>query len=129
MQYFFDKHGRASKFSAQHIRQQPSPSSHCVDVTVNGVTVVSMVRGFTMADHHQDLPKQPHALACKIMTESEWSNCPTSDELPSRIWRQYGRVRILWTKVPHYVPMRDHESDRIHCMAYIPSRVILEQAS
>ena len=63
MQYFFDKHGRASKFSAQHIRQQPSPSSHCVDVTVNGVTVVSMVRGFTMADHHQDLPKQPHALA------------------------------------------------------------------
>ena len=128
MTYSFNSNGKPSKHSRGHARNQPSPSVHCIDVISGGTAIVTKHRGFTLISGSKgpiDLPKQLYDTPAMVMTETEWSPHPVCETLPARVWKQYGKIRVLWTKIEQFFPMRDFEQDKHHCMVYVPSRVVL----
>jgi hypothetical protein len=89
---------------------RPVPSKHLVSLFDGNKTVLFKQKGI--------LPKQKHPVAV-FFTEKDLKHHEPDRLLPETISMQYGKLNIQFKKV-QYIPMRDVEKDRKHCMVYMP---------
>ena len=83
-------------------REQGIPSRHRLSVTVDGVELVSKKRGFILTKNgrqlQRDLPIHSTSTNNPLMG-MRIDASPVDATLPTKIWKQYGQVRVLYKRL------------------------------
>ena len=108
-------------------RGQGIPSKHRLSITVDGIELFDKKRGFVLNKRgrqmQRNLPIQRtstnNPLVCMKIDAS-----PVITTLPTKIWKQYRRVRVLYKRLDTFYEVRDNQWDNT-VTVYRPIRVVL----
>ena len=108
-------------------REQGIPSRHRLSVTVDGVELVSKKRGFILTKNgrqlQRNLPIQRTSTNTPLMG-MRIDASPVDATLPTKIWKQYGQVRVLYKRLDIFYEIRDNQIDG-SVTVYRPIKVII----
>ena len=108
-------------------REQGIPSRHRLTVTVDGVELFSKKRGFILTKKgrqmQRNLPIQRTSTTNPLMGMSI-DAAPVDSDLPVKIWKQYGRVRVLYKRLDLFYEVRDNQWDGT-VTVYRPVRCVI----
>lgn len=95
-------------------REQGVASRHRLSVTVDGVELFSTKRGFILTKNgrqtQRNLPVQLTSTKNPLMG-MKIDALPVDKSLPTKVWKQYGRVRVLYKRLDIFYEARDNQWD------------------
>ena len=108
-------------------REQGIPSRHRLSVTVDGVELVSKKRGFILTKNgrqlQRDLPIHSTSTNNPLMGMRIDASAVDAT-LPTKVWKQYGQVRVLYKRLDIFYEIRDNQWNRT-VTVYRPVRCVM----
>ena len=108
-------------------RGQGIPSKHRLSITVDGIELFDKKRGFVLTKHgrqmQRNLPIQRTSTNNPLVA-MKIDASPVNTTLPTKIWKQYGRVRVLYKRLDLFYAVRDNQWNNTVTI-YRPIRVVL----
>ena len=124
--YEFNDDGTPSETCRVRYRGQGCPHSHLLTLVKDGETLLSQCRGKNLTSGAYVLPKQfYHVKGSGGFVELSCERHKTSTKLADRVWFQYGKIRILWKKNPHFIPAMDISPSKNSAYVYQPAQIVL----
>ena len=124
---FDDQNGLPSKDCHVSNRGQGIPSKHRLSITVDGIELFDKKRGFVLTKHgrqkQSNLPIQQTSTNNPLVG-MKIDASPVDKSLPKKIWKQYGRVRVLYKRLALFYAVRDNQWNNTVTI-YRPIRVVL----
>ena len=125
---FDDQNGLPSKDCHVSNRGQGIPSKHRLSITVDGIELFDKKRGFVLTKKHgrqmqRNLPIQ-RTSTNNPLVGMKIDASPVNTTLPTKIWKQYGRTRVLYKRLDIFYAVRDNQWDNT-VTVYRPIRVVL----
>ena len=124
---FDDQNGLPSKDCHVSNRGQGIPSKHRLSITVDGIELFDKKRGFVLTKHgrqkQSNLPIQQTSTNNPLVG-MKIDASPVDKTLPTKIWKQYGRVRVLYKRLDLFYAVRDNQWNNTVTI-YRPIRVVL----
>ena len=126
--YTFENNGLPSKDCHVSKRGQGIPSKHRLSITVDGIELFDKKkRGFVLTKHgrqpQRNLPIQ-HTPTNNPLMGMKIDASPVDKSFPKKIWKQYGRVRVLYKRLDIFYAVRDNQWNNTVTI-YRPIRVVL----
>ena len=124
---FDDQNGLPSKDCHVSNRGQGIPSKHRLSITVDGIELFDKKCGFVLTKHgrqkQSNLPIQQTSTNNPLVG-MKIDASPVDKSLPKKIWKQYGRVRVLYKRLDIFYAVRDNQWNNTVTI-YRPIRVVL----
>ena len=124
---FDDQNGLPSSNCHVSKRGQGIPSKHRLSITVDGIELFDKKRGFVLTKHgrqkQSNLPIQQTSTNNPLVG-MKIDASPVDKSLPKKIWKQYGRVRVLYKRLDLFYAVRDNQWNNTVTI-YRPIRVVL----
>ena len=110
-------------------REQGIPSSHRLSVTVDGIELFSKKRGFVLSENGPQFWKGVNLPVQRTSTNNPLVGMridasAVDATLPTKVWKQYGQVRVLYQRLDIFYEARDNQWNRT-VTVYRPVRCVI----
>jgi hypothetical protein len=110
-------------------REQGIPSRHRLSVTVDGVELFSKKRGFILSKNGPQFWKGVNLPVQRTSTNNPLVGMridasAVDATLPTKVWKQYGQVRVLYKRLDIFYEIRDNQWNRT-VTVYRPVRCVM----